>query len=63
MPGYAAGCREGSELVDNVPGEEVDIIISQGDPGILHTIPVQLVQFRLFQPVEALGRERDYPTW
>ena len=58
MPGYAAGSRDCSELVDDVPGEEVDIIISQGDPGILDTIPVQLVQFRFFQPVQALERER-----
>ena len=32
MPGYAAGSRDCSELVDDVPRQEVHVVIREGHP-------------------------------
>ena len=54
MPGHTrTGCY-GTELVDDVAWNEINIIVTQSEPGIAHTITAELVQFSLLDPLTTL---------
>ena len=56
MPCYAGTGRHCSELMNNVTRDEVDIIISQADGGVFHTISSQLVKFGIINPANTLSK-------
>ena len=56
MPRYAGTGRHCSELMNNVTRDEVDIIISQADGGVFHTISSQLVKFGIINPANTLNK-------
>ena len=56
MPRYASTGRHCSELMNNVTRDEVDIIISQADGGVFHTISSQLVKFGIINPANTLNK-------
>lgn len=40
--------------MDDVPRQEINIVVIQADPGVGNAVPSQLVQFRIFDPCDAL---------
>ena len=44
--------------MDDVSGQEVDVVVSQRHTGELHSLPVKLVEFPLVQPRECLKKKK-----
>ena len=44
--------------MDDVSGQEVDVVVSQRHTGELHSLPVKLVEFPLVQPRECLKKKQ-----
>ena len=44
--------------MDDVSGQEVDVVVSQRHTGELHSLPVELVEFPLVQPRECLKKKQ-----
>ncbi len=44
VPTYAGGGRHCSELMDDVSGEKVDIVVAEWDPGVPNALSHQLVE-------------------
>lgn len=59
MPRYTGTGRHCSKLMNNVTRDEVDIIISQADGGIFHTISSQLVKFGIINPANTLIKKKE----
>ena len=54
MPSYAAAGCHCSKLVNDVTRDEVDVVISQSNGGIFHTVSSQLVKFCIINPANTL---------
>ena len=54
VPGDAGAGGHSPELVDDVPGNEVDVIVVKTEVGVAHAITSQLVQLGLFHPLATL---------
>ena len=63
MPCYAGTGCHCSKLMNNVTRDEVDIIISQADGGIFHTISSQLVKFGIINPANTLNKRNGILTF
>ena len=50
----AADGGDGAELVDDVPRQEVDVVVRQPDAGVAHAVTSQLVQLGVLHPVDGL---------
>lgn len=51
---YAGGGRYRPELVDDVPGEEVDVVVAERDVRVANPLAEELVELGLVQPDGAL---------
>ena len=50
----AGDSRNCSELMNDVSGQKVDVVIAKWNSGITNAFPIQLVQFAFIQPNRAL---------
>lgn len=57
MPCQAADRRHRLKLVDDVPGDEVDVIVAELDADVADPLPPQLVELGVVHPLNALQRE------
>jgi hypothetical protein len=57
---YTSRCRDGSELVDNVSGQKVDIVVAERDAGVADAFAVEVVQFAVIEPYWALEKNTFY---
>lgn len=60
MPGEAADCRHGLELVDDVPWDKVNVIVTQLGADIANAFPPQLVELCIIHPLNTLHKERRH---
>ena len=63
MPGYASDSRHGAELVDDIAGDEVNVIVSEGNASIANPFPPKLVELSIFYPCDTLKREGASSRW
>lgn len=54
VPGYARHRRHRAELMDDVAGQEVDVVVAQLDAGIADAFAPQLVELGVLDPLHAL---------
>lgn len=54
VPSQAANSRNRFELVDDAPGDEVDVVVVELDAGIADALSPQLVQLGVVDPLDAL---------
>lgn len=54
VPGQAADGRHGLELVDHVPRDEVNVVVTELDADIADAFPPQLVELGVVHPLDAL---------
>ena len=62
MPGNTGTGCHCPELVDYVPGNEIDVVVMETEVGISDSISSELVQFGFLDPLSTLRereRERD----
>lgn len=60
VPGQAADGRHGLELVDNVPRDEVNVIVAELDADIADAFPPQLVELGVVHPLDALWEDKPH---
>lgn len=53
----------GLELVDDVAGDEVDVVVAEGYTGEAHALPPQLVQLGVLHPRHALQHSTQCYTY
>ena len=51
---YAGGRRDGPELVDDVPGQVVDVVVRQRHPRVTDALADKMVQLGVVQPDRTL---------
>ena len=56
---YAGGGLHCPELVYDVPGEEVDVVVTKRHAGVADPLAHQLVQLAVVQPHQALEAQGD----
>ena len=54
MPSDAGDSCHRLELMHDLAGDEVDVIVSQLDAGVADTLPVQLIQLGVLKPGHTL---------
>lgn len=57
VPGQAAHSRHSLELVNHVPGDEVDVVITELDVDVTDALPPQLVELGIVHPLDTLQGE------
>lgn len=57
VPGQAADCRNRLELVDDVPRDEVNVVVTELDTDVADAFPSQLVQLSIVHPLDTLHGE------
>lgn len=57
MPRQTAHGRDGLELMNNVPGNEVNVIVVQLNPGIANAFSPQLIKFCIINPLNTLEKK------
>lgn len=60
VPGQAADCRDSLELVNDVTGDEVNVVVTQLHADIADALPPQLVQLGIVHPLDTLQGDEDY---
>ena len=58
MPSNAGTGRDGAELVDDLSGDEVYVVVMETELGVAYTITSELIEFSLFNPLTTL-KERE----
>ena len=58
MPRDAGDSRDGAELVDDVPRNEVNVVVAEFDGGVANSFAAKLIQSRLVDPCDTLHQER-----
>ena len=56
---YTRGSADRPELVDDVPRQEVDVVVAQWHLGVMDALASKLVQLALVQPLQALSNKKD----
>ena len=54
MPGDAGAGGDGAKLVDDVPRDEVDVVVAETQLGVADALATQLVQLGFLHPLPAL---------
>ena len=54
MPGNTGAGSNGTELMDDVARDEVDVVVSQLEAGVTNAFTSKLVQFGFLNPLSAL---------
>lgn len=54
VPGQAADGRHRLELVDDVPRDEVNVVVTELDADVANAFPPQLVELGVVHPLDAL---------
>lgn len=54
VPGQAADRRHGLKLVDDIPRDEVDVVVAELDTDVADALPPQLVELGIVYPLDAL---------
>lgn len=54
VPGQAADSGHRLELVDDVPRDEVDVVVAELDAGVSDALPPQLVELGVVHPLDTL---------
>lgn len=54
MPRQAAHGRDGFELVYDVTGDEVDVVVAELQANVADAFPTQLVEFGIVHPLNTL---------
>lgn len=54
MPREAAHGRDRFELVYDITGDEVDVVVAELQAGVADTFPSQLVEFGIVHPLNTL---------
>lgn len=54
VPGQAAHCRHRLELVDDVPRDEVNVVVAELRVNVTNTFPPQLVKLGIIHPLNTL---------
>lgn len=54
VPGQAADGGHGLELVDDVPGDEVDVVVAELRPDVADALSPQLVELGIIHPLDTL---------
>lgn len=60
VPGQAAHGRHRLELVDDVSGDEVNVVVAELDAGVSDALPPQLVELGVVHPLDTL---REGTRW
>lgn len=60
VPGQAADRRHRLELVDDVPWDEVDVVVTELDMHIANAFPPQLVELGVVHPLDTLAGRREH---
>lgn len=58
VPGDGGDGRHGPELVYDVPGQEVDVIVVEVDARIANPVTTKLIQLRILHPLDTLTDRR-----
>lgn len=56
VPGHARASADGSELVNDVTWNEVDVVVPETESGVADAIATKLVEFSLLHPLATLQR-------
>lgn len=59
VPGQAADCRHRLELVDDVPRDEVNVVVTELDAHVANALPPQLVELGVVHPLDALQEDKN----
>lgn len=59
VPGQAADCRHRLELVDDVPRDEVNVVVTELDAHVANAFPPQLVELGVVHPLDALQEDKN----
>lgn len=54
MPGQAADCSHGLKLVDDIPWDEVNVVVTELDTDVVDALPPQLVELGIVDPLDTL---------
>ena len=57
MPRQTAHGRDGLELMNNIPRNEVNVIVVQLNPGIADAFSPQLIKFGIINPLNTLEKK------
>lgn len=57
VPGQAADRGHRLELVDDVPRDEVDVVVTQLDTDVADAFPPQLVELGIVHPLDTLQED------
>lgn len=60
MPGQAADCGHRLKLVDDVPRDEVDVVVTELDTDVADALPPQLVELGIVYPLDTLNIHRGF---
>ena len=60
VPGQAAHRRHRLELVDDVPGDEVNVVVTELDAGVADSLPPQLVELGVVHPLDTLRQDTQF---
>ena len=60
MPGNAGTGGDGTELVDDLSGDEVYVVVMETELRVAYAVTSELIEFSLFDPLTTLkGRGRE----
>ena len=60
MPGNAGTGGDGAELVDDLSGDEVYVVVMETELRVAYAVTSELIEFSLFDPLTTLkGRGRE----
>ena len=60
MPSNAGTGGDGTELVDDLSGDEVYVVVMETELGVAYAVTSELIEFSLFNPLTTLkGRGRE----
>lgn len=60
VPGQAAHCRHRLELVDDIPRDEVDVIVAELRADVANAFPPQLIQLSIIHPLNTLQKNTQF---
>lgn len=60
VPGQAADCGHSLKLVDDVPRDEVDVVVAELDADVADAFPPQLVELGIVHPLDTLQEDTQW---
>lgn len=57
VPCQAADCGHRLKLMDDVPRDEINVVVAELDPDVADAFPPQLVEFGIIHPLHTLHKD------